>query len=113
MTDQTPEERDRELELRQERDQLQAFADDREQDLVAILVTTDRQSRIPLLERMDTDGLRAVTLRILDWLDECRNFPEADLLFADLWIRSRVALGTTADAIAALADDTPHDEPPC
>lgn len=113
MTDQTPEGRDRELELRDARDQMHARLHDLDQDLTAILITTDRPSRIPLLDAMDADGLRAVTLEILDWVDECRNFPEADEIFKDLLLRSHVALGTAPDAIAALADDTPPDEPPC
>lgn len=105
MTDQTPEDRDRELELLDARDRLVESIDGRTRDLAAILIVRP-QLRPTLLHALAEDDAAAVTLRILAWVDELLLPREADELHTQLELQAEVALGTTLDGLTDL------DKPP-
>lgn len=106
MTEQTPEQRDRELELRSERDRLVALAEGHERDLAAILIVRPHL-RPTIIDALAEEGsLPAVARNVLAWVDELLLPREADELHTQLELQAIVALGTTRKGLADL------DEPP-
>lgn len=102
MTDQTPEQRDRELELMAQRDRITELADGHTRDLAAILIVRP-EGRTKILEALAADGSATdVTLRVLEWVDELLLPREADDLHTALELQARVALATTRDGLAEL-----------
>lgn len=100
MTDPTPEQRDRELELLTERDRLAALADGHDRDLAAIL-TVRAQLRTTIVDALAADA-GAVLLRVLEWVDELLLSRDADDLHAQIELQAQVALATTPGGLADL-----------
>lgn len=102
MTDQTPENRDRELELLAQRDRLVQSIDSHERDLAAILIVRP-QLRPTIVDALAEDGsLPAVAGHILGWIDELLLPREADDLHAALELQAQVALATTREGLSDL-----------
>lgn len=100
MTDQTPEDRDHELELREQRDRLLEHAEAHERDLAAILMVRPKYRTTLLKALAESGGLADVTEHMLRWIDEMFLCPELDELRLQLLLQSEVALAITPDGLA-------------